>query len=378
MSERNQLIEECRVVVTDVWQWFEKGCPIDYRLIEADDQLEPVDADIEELQVDVPDVPQMETMVPVVFDETTVVASSEIEAEVPTFFKTANLNAVAGSGQWVQFVKFLVENGLPCADKFSETVSALALWFGFVELYGEDRDRIKHVLRTFVLRKHNNMVSRLLADQQSEVLAHVDRIVDHVLDKEDTSGKRTFSELRQKRSSGQYKATYFFESQILEKQDSLSSPLIHTLPQSYLVCRGLIQDADTNSEWKYIPDDTPLPDDIMDRIRTEFTKSKRQLRINRHTGRYHTLDSITRFFNYLLSGRKPGTRRASGKLLEKMGFPKKTAERKPVIRILVVGSLLHEGAYRHGPTGPKSKQWILDASVIRAMFLSREQQLAAS
>jgi hypothetical protein len=289
-------------------------------------------------------------------------------SEIPAFFLSVDLKAIAGSQRWVQFIKFVVENGIPCEDKLSEVVSALALWFGFVELYGESRNRIKEVLRTFVLRSHNQMVSRLISNDQDEVLRQVDRIVDHALDSEDLEGKRKFSELRQKRASGSYKTVYFFEPQILEQQDS-SFPSLPNLSPSYLLCRGLIQESQ-GTTWKYTPDDTPLPEDVVERIRTAFQQQKRQLRRNPETGRYHTLDAITRLFNYLLSGRKLGTRRASGKLLAQMGFPQKTTERNMVLAVLLSAKLLHEGGYQ---PKRKSKEWILDISVSNTIIEHRQR-----
>ena len=161
--------------------------------------------------------------------------------EYPECFYRADLKAVAGSSQWVQYVKFLVENGIPAEDKLCEIISTLAVWFGYVELFGEDRQRIKDLLRTYVATRHNSKVTRLIAGEQEEVFAQVDRIVDSVLDSEDIEGKELFAELRQKRASGQYKQVYYFAPQIMAEGNSLSLLTPNNLPL-YLICEDLIQE----------------------------------------------------------------------------------------------------------------------------------------
>ena len=112
---------------------------------------------------------------------------------------------------------------------------------------------------------------------------------------------------------------------------------------------------------------TPLPDEVIRRIRLAFRASGRQLRKNK-TGQYPTLNAITRFFNYLICGQKSGTRRASRDLLVKMGLPKKTKELDSILSVLTQHGILHKGGYL---SGQKSRQWILDRSVVSAIKTAR-------
>lgn len=354
-DDKKFLVDSCLEVVEEVINWAEAGYPIDRDLLSAQEPETSESPSSEHDDVD---------------DQTHEISDTnflEVPSDkYPTYFWNVDLHKIAQSGQWVQFIRFLVENGIPTEDKFSEVISALALWFGFVELFNEDRDRIKHVLRTFALTRHNGKVSRLLAGESGEVVSHVDRIADGVLNGEDAQGKSVFAELRQKRITGQYKQPFSFEPQILRENRDCSSLQQHILPQSYLICRGLIPDSqpdEASAEWSYQPDDTPLPDEVMNRIRTAFREAGRQIRRNK-TGKYAILDSITRFFNYLFCGRKSGSRRASRELLEKMGLPEKTSELKAIISPLEQEGLLHKGGYSRGLV---SREWHLDRSVIRSM-----------
>lgn len=357
-AERKFLVETCLAVLEDVEAWARSGYPIDRALIsEVPKAAEDHDDDGVNENIDL-DECGFETE-PV-----------KVSDDFPDFFWQASLKAVNKSAQWVQFVEFLVENGVPADDRFSQVMLTLARWFGFVELFGEDPDRIKAVLRHFALTKHNNKVSRLLAGQEDEVLSQVDRIVDHVLANENAAGKELFARIKQKRATGQYKNNFFFEAQILGTEPHTPSSQQH-LPSFYFICGGLNSDSDEEEDspgWSYQPDNTTLPDDVMNRIRLAFKTSKKQVRRSKTTGRFPVLDSITRFFNYLLCGRKSGTRRASQELLIQMGFPKKNSERDRIIAVLLESGLLHKGGY---VATQKSRQWFLDSAVVMAVHDAR-------
>lgn len=140
--------------------------------------------------------------------------------------------------------------------------------------------------------------------------------------------------------------------------------------QYYLTCGGLIP-SQPQAAWVYEPDLTPLPDKLTEQIRASFKTAKRQLRRNMTTGRYPTLDAITQFFNYLFSGHKTGTRRASQQLLHQMGFPSNNKKRLQIIKVLIDAGLLHKGPYR---SKSKSRRWHLDKSVIRLLNEERQQK----
>lgn len=361
-KEKDALIQECERIVHEVQDWASQGCEIDWDLVRRNiNNTEP------EPRIGTNDA-QTEPACSQRFASTTdELGIGEAETAFPKYFYDVDLKAVAASGQWVQFVKFLVENGFPTEDKFSEVISALALWFGFVEWFGEDRDRIKELLTIYVSRQHNSMVSRLLAGNDQEVVSQIGRIVDHALDNENDDGKRVFAEIRQKRASGQYRTIYNFGPQILNHdQANPSSSIPNEKKLSYLICGGLTQqehDRDSDSHWQYLPDLTPLPDEVLEQIQQAFRTAKRQLRKNRDE-KYPILDAITCLFNYLIAGRSPGARRASQKLLVEMGFPGKSAERKPIFKILEKAGLLRRGGYR---SKSQSRLWALDGSVVQAI-----------
>ena len=67
-------------------------------------------------------------------------------------------------------------------------------------------------------------------------------------------------------------------------------------------------------------DENDLPEELKQMVINGFQQEGTPLRKNKD-GKYPTLLAITRFINYLYAGTNKGTRRASKKLLEKMGFP---------------------------------------------------------
>ena len=230
-----------------------------------------------------------------------------LEGELTPVSKLSGAFLNPASSEHLQFayyessmvVKFLVERGFPVGDKFEKVVSPLALWFGFVELFGEDRDRIKRVIHQFVLTRHNGKITRLLTGKHAEVRSHIDRIVDRILDGEDDQGKEMFALLRQHRTNGKYKQVYRFEPEIMGTEDAPSFSINpnNSIP-FYLICGGL-REENSDSDWQYEPDHKPLPECVLNQIRDAFKEYKRQLRRNKTTGRYPTLDAITEFFNYL-------------------------------------------------------------------------------
>ena len=355
LEERLDRVNSCRAVIKLVHGWLTDGCPIDRDLLYQSDQ-----DNVREVEEAVTESEAVEL-------STCCPDSNEAH---PEFFWEVDLKAITKAGQWVQFVQFLVENGFPCEDKFSEVVSTLTLWFGFVELHGHDRDRIRQVVRAFVLIGHNGKITRFNQGKTTEVLSHVDRIVDSVLDNEDQAGQGKFEDLRRRRKTGCYLDNYNFEPKILNKAAEVLPNTTTREQLSYLIC-GVLKPPDNEDCWSYEPDLTPLPDEVISRTRQAFQQAKRQLRRNKQTGRYPTLDAITCLFNYLLAGRKPGCRRASQLLLVQMGFPSKNGARTKIIDILVKAGLLHRGPYR---SKSQSRQWRLDESVVEVMVWNQHIQ----
>ena len=360
-QQKCELVRDCEEVVQAVWSWARSGYEIDHDLIATNG--------IQKEQEVVPNVPAT----PEFGDEVQASKSFPLveNDEYPEAFWRADVESVSRSGQWVQFVKFLVEHGFPCEDRFLEVISTLTKWFVFVEFFGRDTHEVKYLLHTFVAKKHNGKITRWLAGEDEEVLCHVDRIVDNVVISESDQGKAVLSELRSKWLNGKYAERYEFAPAIMGEQPT-SSFLSPTIRPSHLLCGG-ISTPDSGSEWCYEPDLTPLPDDVMTRVRQAFKSAGRSLR--QRNGRYPTLDAITRLFNYLFSGRKSGTRRASQKLLVQMGFPKKTKERTAIINALLKARLLHKGDYR---AKSQSRRWFLDKGVVEIMYHSRTDSQSCS
>jgi len=164
-AQRQAMVDECQGIIASIKEWARDGYVLNWNVIHNSPRH-----DVSETQ---------EVVVPEdTGPQTKPTGESSSAGQYPECFEQADLKAVAGSGQWVQYVRFLVENGFPTEDKFFEVISTLALWFGFVEMFGEDRQRIKDVLRSYVITRHNGRITRLLAGQDQDVFTQVDRIVD--------------------------------------------------------------------------------------------------------------------------------------------------------------------------------------------------------
>lgn len=165
--------------------------------------------------------------------------------------------------------------------------------------------------------------------------------------------------MRQKRASGKYAKVLNFEGEITGKPTPCLSPLL----QPYYLSCGSLTAADVgepdHGEWIYQPDDTPLPDCVLEKVRAAFRQQNHQLR--NKAGRYPTLDAITRLFNYLLADRVRGRRRAGRELLVKMGFPSSGSKRDGIINVLLREGLLLKGGYR---SKEASRLWILNRDVV--------------
>lgn len=356
---RQQLVGECRDVIRQVKEWAKGGYLIDKGVLAGEwGGAESVVNDSSDLlPITAPTHRSHVLRGSFTVDET----AGDTDAAL-SLFRSVDLPAIVERGLWLPFVRFLVEHGIPTEDKFFDVVSTLAKWFGFIELYGHERSRVKEVIKRYVLTRDNGKVSRLLGGDERDTLSQVDRIVDRVLDSEQPSGHDFFKELRRKRASGEYRDVWQFAPRIVvNSPTSLPSPS----PTSHLLCGSLTRQESasrkSDSEWVYEPDDTPLPDFVTERIRDAFRRRKRQLRRNRD-GRYPTMVAITRFVNYLRSGKSPGQRRASQQLLFQMGFPTNGKARGAIFRVLVREEIVQKGGYR---ALDQSRSWTLNPSLTK-------------
>ncbi len=107
----------------------------------------------------------------------------------------------------------------------------------------------------------------------------------------------------------------------------------------------------------YAPDDTPLPEDLMQRVISGLKDNGINIRKN-SDGEYPTIKAITRFINYLKDGGASG-KRISQQLLEQMGFKNRTRER--IKKALYQIPVIHDGGYR---SKTASRKYVLDHSVV--------------
>lgn len=336
-ERRRALVAECRAVVEEVKDWASRGCPIDRSVLKEQPKAKKV------VQPDaLTSEPELVThMISSTGEGGGEGKEKGCTAADPDSFCQVDLPKIIENGEWVEFVHFLVENGIPCDSKFYEVISTLARWFCFVEFYDRPEKSASQLLRMYVLRKNNGMVSRLHSGETHEVFAHVDRIVDEVLRTTTAEGQKVFENLRRQRASGKYAKVWNFEAEITGRSTPCPSP---SLQPYYLSCGSLTAahaSEPDHGDWIYQPDDTPLPDFVLEKVRAAFRQRKRQLR--KKGGRFPTLDAITRFFNYLLAGRHRGQRRASKELMVQMGFPSSGSKRDGIINVLLRGGLLLKG-----------------------------------
>jgi len=235
--------------------------------------------------------------------------------------------AAVCDGRWVQTCEKWARNGLPCADSVFTVVSHLSRWFFFVEWWEMPEDmrleKVVSLLSEFVLAKNNGFVSRLSAGHEQDVVEQVRRTVPCAVSKVDDSGKWQFMRVRQKRRQGRYKRVIFLEPVIRGKaRQDVKTDLKEITPSPPVglnICWSDLENTTNASdrrtkaeEWKFVPDDTPLPDDLKVAIEKAYRESGKRL--------YKpTIRKITSLVNYLRS--KGGEARLGVKALAKMGFP---------------------------------------------------------
>jgi hypothetical protein len=235
------------------------------------------------------------------------------------------------NGQWVQTCEMWAKHGLPCHDSVFQVVSQLARWFYFIESWDVPEDvrleQVVELMTDFCLTKHNGFISSLNAGQERDVRKRIRRIVSCAITKTDDSGKWWFARVRQKRQSGQYRRIIFLEPVIRsngseescqENTKTLPSPL------GFICCSDLgnANNPETRrmvaEKWVFEPDDTPLPDELRERIEGVYRQAGKRLF-------KPTMKKITRFINHLW--KKDGEARLGVKALAKMGFPDHNARK---------------------------------------------------
>ena len=271
-------------------------------------------------------------------------------------FQTCDLEAINRTRQWVPFVLFLARNGFPSEDSFLPVISTLTKWLFYYELYElpveERKLRIKEVLCVYCTIKHNGFITRLSNGQSEEVITNIDRLVDHTIQTVNDYGKSVFMDMRYRRDRGQYHTVYEIEADLCDLDTNSS---ISICP---ILC-GVLSGSDEGTQaWTYVPDDTPLPDQVERAVVEAFQASGYKMR--KKDGHYPLLIAITRLINYLAAS-KTYQRRASQKLLTQMGFPDKSSKRERIKAILSAHDIILRGDYR---SRSQSMKYILTKRMI--------------
>jgi hypothetical protein len=340
LEERKKLVAQGEETLSQVSEWLDDGCPVDARLISQgrannpDLVISPV-----ELGTDI-------------LNSTGVVVGNnrgkkkeslpEDLENVPSCFLSVDLPSIIEQGLWFEFVRFLAQHGFPAEDKVFEIIGTLARWFLFVELYDRPDSETIAVLTAYVTKYHNDKISRLKSNQVNEVISQIPRIVAQV--RRSTDGEfGCFEDIRRKRATGRYRHSWTFVPEIMGFGAKVPTPNPETFGQK----------SEDSPGWTYVPDDTPLPDFLVQKIFKTFRQAGRQMR-QAPDGKRPVLVAITRFINHLNTGQ--GSRRCSIQLLQQMGFPSSGKDLQKITGLLVKAGIVARGGYR-----PKScsRLWIL-------------------
>jgi hypothetical protein len=184
-ERRRALVAECRAVVEEVKDWVSRGCPIDKSVLAEQPKAKLAEQPKAKKVVQPAALTSEPELVTHMISSTREGGGEGKEQSCtdadPDYFCQVDLPRIIENGEWMEFVRFLVEHGIPCEGKFYEVISTLARWFCFVEFYDRPEKSTSQLLMMYVLRKNNGMVSRLHNGETHEVFAHVDRIVEEVL-----------------------------------------------------------------------------------------------------------------------------------------------------------------------------------------------------
>jgi hypothetical protein len=340
LEERKKSVAQGEETLSEVLQWLNDGCPVDADLLSQGRAKNP-DLVISPVELGT-----------CILNSTGVVVGNNREAkteslpedleDVPSCFRSVDLPSIIEQGLWFEFVRFLAQHGFPTVDKVFEIIGTLARWFLFVELYDRPDSETIAVLTAYVTKFHNDKISRLKSNQVNEVIGQIPRIVAQV--RRSTDGEfGCFEDIRRKRATGRYRHVWTFGPEIMGFGAKVPTPDPETFGQKSNDLPG----------WTYVPDDTPLPDFLVQKIFQTFCQAGRQMRQS-PDGKRPVLAAITRFVNYLNAGQ--GSRRCSIKLLQQMGFPSSGKDLQKIMGLLVKAGIVARGGYR---SKSRSRLWIL-------------------
>ena len=168
------------------------------------------------------------------------------------------------SGTWISRCREWAIGGLQKQDSMTDAVYQLAKWFYFIELWeiheNQRFDKVVELLQQFCLMKHNGFITRLDLGKTEEVMSHVRRIVQSMVQRCTDSAKVCFATVRNKRNTGKYQDTWYLERLLLNTDTSL--------PVKLTVCSSVCTTMKKNpEEWEFKPDHTQLPKPMEEKIR---------------------------------------------------------------------------------------------------------------
>jgi hypothetical protein len=132
-------------------------------------------------------------------------------------------------GEWPKWIMHQAMHGLQVSDKLGEVLHELAKWLVWVELYGEDDEKIVALLDRFVCQRHNGRISRINDGRLAEVRSQVRRAVRLARDVS-LEGKEIMASIRQRRDSGKYAEVYLIEPLLSGREEVVQMDCI---PSTY-------------------------------------------------------------------------------------------------------------------------------------------------
>ena len=295
--------------------------------------------------------------------------------------------------EWVQNCEKWAIEGLPCHDSILLVVSQLARWFYFIEFWQVDKeeriDMVISLLTEYCLKKSNGYISRLEVGLKADIASHVGRIVEKAIAETDSQGKLFFSNVRVKRKRNAYRRIIYLEQAIVssspvactlccsvsenkarvpeQPNDPNEDDIAPPLPVGFTLCCSVSRPTQTPQgkreaadNWKYEPDDSPLPTELEKRIRDYYYDQG----LNFYKP---TIKKLSRLINHLW--KSGGEARVGVQLLKKMGFADHAA-RQHVKRMEDMGIISASG---YCPAAAISKAFKLSKRTM-AMFKDRLPQ----
>lgn len=248
-------------------------------------------------------------------------------------------------GNWAKELLRLARAGLEEADSVGTVAHEMAKWLWWIELYtlpeASRRAQVTRLLTTYVLRKHNGHVSRLLTGREKDVTDQITRCVNMAAGIVTPASLKGFAATREKWSNGGYKHPI----RIVPALTSEKEIPLPSLRQFTVMC---------------ITFDDPIPEAV-------------QVRIKEAAGRCKVMPFATRLVNWLYSkGGKAFLSRTA--LTTMLGYKNPNQIAKYVGVLVRAGVIRRDASYSVGRNG---KGYYLTDGVLEALRFARSQDAAA-